>query len=209
MNGWHHVALFLERFYVLCPRFFVQKNYGARTNIVNGHSFRLLRPIPTPTENAPLARLPTRNRDCLQCHNYTSASRARHGAPKAIEPLRRTGDSMGTAVGAIPNTSLTWPYTLTLSGIYCYNGCVSGTWCYATTQLEVWAAFSLSSPWHNERMASRSFIFRKFLCPFSEILCPEKLRCTHIAVRGHSIRLLRQILTPTENAPLARSERAI
>ena len=47
----------------------------------------------------------------------TSASRARHGAPKAIEPLRRTGDSMGTAVGAIPNTSLTWPYTLTLSGI--------------------------------------------------------------------------------------------
>ena len=47
----------------------------------------------------------------------TSASRARHGAPKAIESPRRTGDSMGTAVGAIPNISLAWPYTLTLSGI--------------------------------------------------------------------------------------------
>ena len=28
----------------------------------------------------------------------TSASPAGHGAPKATEPLRRTGDSMGTAV---------------------------------------------------------------------------------------------------------------
>ena len=43
----------------------------------------------------------------------TSAGRARHGAPKAIEPLRKTGDSIGTAVGAIPNTSLTWPYNVT------------------------------------------------------------------------------------------------
>ena len=44
-------------------------------------------------------------------------SPAGHGAPKAIETPRRTGDSMGTAVGAIPNTSLAWPYTLLLSGI--------------------------------------------------------------------------------------------
>ena len=109
----------------------------------------------------------------------TSASRARHGAPKAIETPRRTGDSMGTAVGAIPNTSLTWPYTLPLTGIYCYNGCVSGTWCYATTQMEVWAAFSASSPWHNERISSRSFIFRRFLCCNLKHLCPEKLRCTN------------------------------
>ena len=56
MNGWHHVASFLETSTVVPPRFFVQKNYGAGTDIARGHSFRLLRQILTPTENAPLAR---------------------------------------------------------------------------------------------------------------------------------------------------------
>ena len=42
-------------------------------------------------------------------HSITSASRARHGAPNAIEPPRKTGDSMGTAVGTIPTVSRTLP----------------------------------------------------------------------------------------------------
>ena len=56
ITGGHHIASFSESFYAASPRFFVQKNYGARTHTVRGHSFLLLRPIPTPTENAPLAR---------------------------------------------------------------------------------------------------------------------------------------------------------
>ena len=44
-TGWHHVVSFSEGFHALPPKFFDQKNYGTRTNIVSGHSFRLLRPI--------------------------------------------------------------------------------------------------------------------------------------------------------------------
>ena len=55
-TGCHYVASYSEGFYALPARFFNQKNYGTRTHIVSGHSFRLLRLIPTPTENAPLAR---------------------------------------------------------------------------------------------------------------------------------------------------------
>ena len=57
MNGWHHVASFSESFYAATASIFDQKNYGTRTDTVSGHSFRLLCPISTPTENAPLARL--------------------------------------------------------------------------------------------------------------------------------------------------------
>ena len=56
VTGCHHVASFSEGFYAVAARFFDQKNYGTRTHIARGHSFRLLRPISTPTENAPLAR---------------------------------------------------------------------------------------------------------------------------------------------------------
>ena len=56
MTGSHHVASFSEGFHALCASIFDQKNYGARTDIARGHSFRLLRLLPTPTENAPLAR---------------------------------------------------------------------------------------------------------------------------------------------------------
>ena len=56
MTGWHHAAPFSETSTVVAARFFDQKNYGTRTHIVNARSFRLLRLIPTPTENAPLAR---------------------------------------------------------------------------------------------------------------------------------------------------------
>ena len=45
MTGWHHVASFSEGFYAVPARFFDQKNYGTRTDIVSGHSFRLLRQI--------------------------------------------------------------------------------------------------------------------------------------------------------------------
>ena len=57
MNGWYHVASFSESFYARSASIFEQKNTGVRTDIVRGHYFRLLRPIHTPTENAPLARL--------------------------------------------------------------------------------------------------------------------------------------------------------
>ena len=77
---------------------------------------------------------------------------------------------MGTAVGTIRNISHASPYTLPLAGIYCYNGCVSGTWWYATTHLPSEAANFDHIPWHNERMASRSFIFRNISRGFSEIL---------------------------------------
>ena len=70
----------------------------------------------------------------MRKHN-TSASPAGHGAPKATEPLRRTGDTTGTTVDTIRNTSCTSSYTLTLAGIYCYNGCMSPSWWYATVKL--------------------------------------------------------------------------
>ena len=38
---------------------------------------------------------------------------------------------MRTAVDTIPTVSRTPPYTLTLTAIYCYKGCMSGTWWYA------------------------------------------------------------------------------
>ena len=44
-------------------------------------------------------------------------------------------DSMGTAVDTIRNISHTLPYTLPLPGIYLLQGCVSGTWWYATVKL--------------------------------------------------------------------------
>ena len=67
-TGWHHVASFSESFYAAAPRFFDQKNYGTRTDTARGHSFRLLRPISTPTENAPLARLrETSSEEMLTC----------------------------------------------------------------------------------------------------------------------------------------------
>ena len=83
---------------------------------------------------------------------------------------------MGTPVGAIPNTSLVWPYTPTLSGISLLQGCLSGTWWYATTHIPSEAANFDTIPLQNERMASRSFIFRNFYRGTCEILCPEKLR---------------------------------
>ena len=45
MTGWHHVALFLQSFYAPTASIFDQKNYGTRTDIARGHSFRPLRPI--------------------------------------------------------------------------------------------------------------------------------------------------------------------
>ena len=41
---------------------------------------------------------------------------------------------MGTAVGTIRTTSHTLPYTLLLAGIYCYYGCMSGSWWPATAK---------------------------------------------------------------------------
>ena len=55
--GWHHVAPLSENYYAVPPCSFDQKNYGTRTDTARGHSFRLLRPISTPTENPPLTRL--------------------------------------------------------------------------------------------------------------------------------------------------------
>ena len=95
------------------------------------------------------------------------------------QPLRRTGDGMGTPVDTIRNTSSIPPYTLPLAGIYCYNGCMSPTWWYATTHLPSEAANYDGSPLHNDRMASRSFIFRNFYRGPSKILWPEKLRYTN------------------------------
>ena len=113
---------------------------------------------------------------------------------KGHRTLRRTGDSMGTAVDTIRNISHTSPYTLPLPGIYLLQGCLSGTWWYATAKSGPSYAFSTSAiPWHNDRMSSRSFIFRRFLCAICEILWPEKLRYTDNIARGHSFRLLRLI----------------
>ena len=77
---------------------------------------------------------------------------------------------MGMPVDTIRNISHTLPYTLPLAGIYCYNGCLSGTWWYATTHLRSEAANSDAIPFHNDRMSSRSFIFRNFYSGISEIL---------------------------------------
>ena len=103
---------------------------------------------------------------------FTSASPAGHGAPKATEHSGGSGIIiMGTAVDTIHNTSRISSYALPLVGIYCYmNGYVSGSWWYATTHLPVEAADNDGIPLHNDRMSSRSFVFRKFLCAPCEIL---------------------------------------
>ena len=46
--------------------------------------------------------------------------------------------------------------------------------CYS--QVGALGIYRSAIPWHNDRMASRSFIFRRFLCAICEILWPEKLR---------------------------------
>ena len=77
---------------------------------------------------------------------------------------------MGTAVGTIRTTSHALPYTLLLAGIYCYYGSISGSWWHATTHLTSEAAHSDAIPLLNDRMASRSFIFRNFYRGMPEIL---------------------------------------
>ena len=42
---------------------------------------------------------------------------------------------MGMPVDAIRNTSQAWPYALPLPGILLLQGCVSGSWWYATAKL--------------------------------------------------------------------------
>ena len=69
---------------------------------------------------------------------------------------------MGTAVDTIRNISHTLPYTLPLPGIYLLQGCLSGTWWYATTHLPAEAADNDGIPLQNDRMASRSSIFKNF-----------------------------------------------
>ena len=134
----------------------------------------------------------------------TSASPAGHGAPKATEPLRRTGDSMGTAVDTIRNISHTSPYTLPLAGIYCYNGCVSGTWWSATAKSGRATLMGVPFPCTMtgcHHVASFSEGFYAVAARFFDQ--KNYVPVTHI-VSGHSFRLLRPISTPTENAPLAR-----
>ena len=79
---------------------------------------------------------------------------------------------MGTAVDTIRNISHTSPYTLPLPGIYLLQGCLSGTWWYATTHLPSEAANcdTMTIPWQSDRMSSRSFIFSNFYCGPCEIL---------------------------------------
>ena len=86
-------------------------------------------------------------------------------------PGRGLPDGANT-IRTITHTSL---YTLTLAGIYCYNGCLSGTWWSATAKIGTEHTHSTVIPWYNDRMSSRSFIFRKFLCGIHKYLWPEKL----------------------------------
>ena len=69
---------------------------------------------------------------------------------------------MGTPADTIHNTSRISPYTFPLAAIYCYNGCLSGSWWYATPHLPAEAADSDAIPWQSNRMASRNFIFSNF-----------------------------------------------
>ena len=111
---------------------------------------------------------------------------------------------MGTAVDTIRNTSQTLPYTLILTGIYCYNGCLSGSWRYATAKSGRLAFIGVSFPatttrWHHVGSFSEGFY------TLAARYFDQKNYGTRTdIVSGHSFRLLHLIPTPTENAPLAR-----
>ena len=133
----------------------------------------------------------------------TSASPAGHGAPKATEHSGgpgMDGNGRGYDPQHLPYIGLYTPATrYLLATRVCVGYLVV---CYS--QIGALSIYRSGIPLHNDRMASRSFIFRKFLCGTSEILCLEKLRSQDI----HRARTLLSATTPdpypTENAPLAR-----
>ena len=73
---------------------------------------------------------------------------------------------MGMPVDTIRNIALYTPATWYLLATRVSVGYL--VVCYS--QIGAEAAPSTTSPWHNNRMASRSFIFRRFLCAGCEIL---------------------------------------
>ena len=111
---------------------------------------------------------------------------------------------MGTAVGTIRNTSHTSPYTLPLAGIYCYYGCLSGSWWSATAKSGPGTLFQEAVPgttigWHHAAPFSEGFYARP-----ASIFDQKNYGARTNIVSGHSFWLLRLLPTPTENAPLAR-----
>ena len=124
----------------------------------------------------------------------TSASPAGHGAPKATEPLRRTGDSMGMPVDASRNTSQAWPYALPLPGILLLQGCVSGSWWYATIKLGPGAFTMKSFPGTTTGCHHVASFSEDFYALAPRFFDQKNYGTrTHI-VSGHYFRLLRPIL---------------
>ena len=125
--------------------------------------------------------------------SLTSASPAGHGAPKATEPLRRTGDSMGTAVDTIRNISHTSPYTLPLPGIYLLQGCLSGTWWYATAKSGRLAFIGVSFPGTTTGCHHVASFSEGFYAVAPRFFDQKNYGTRTYIVSGHSFRLLRPI----------------
>ena len=111
-------------------------------------------------------------------------------------------------VDTIRNTSQAWPYTLPLAGILLLQGCVSGTWWYATAKSGPGAIFRRPVPgtmngWHHVASFSETSTALS-----ASIFDQKNYGARTDTARGHSFRLLRHILTPTENAPLARKQKS-
>ena len=100
---------------------------------------------------------------------------------------------MGMPVDTIRNISHTSPYTLPLPGIYLLQGCLSGTWWYATAKsgraTHMGVAFpGTTTGWHDVASFSEGF-YALSPCIFDQKNYGTRTR----SVSGHSFRLLRPI----------------
>ena len=111
---------------------------------------------------------------------------------------------MGTAVGTIPNTSHTSPYTLPLAGIYCYYGCMSGSWWSATAKSGPGTFFQEAVPGTATGSHHVASFSEGFYALCASIFDQKNYVTRTYIVSGHYFWLLRLLPTPTENAPLAR-----